>query len=63
MMQINPILSEINLDDIKAKPKDFDRSETPLQIEATTDSSFDEKIPREQEIVKKYFSAISGSGK
>ena len=32
MMQINPILSEINLDDIKAKPKDFDRSETPLQM-------------------------------
>ncbi|MBI4449268.1 hypothetical protein HY641_04560 [Candidatus Woesearchaeota archaeon] len=61
-LQINPILSEINLDDIKeAKPKDFDTSETPLEIKASTDSSFDENIPREhKEIVKRYFSAISG---
>ncbi|MEK6875049.1 MAG: hypothetical protein AABX52_04850 [Nanoarchaeota archaeon] len=60
-LQINPILSELNLDDIKdAKPKNFDTSDIPKEIMASTDSSFDEKIPREhKEIVKRYFSAIS----
>lgn len=60
-LQINPVLSEINLDDIKeAKPKEYERSEFPEEIVAKSDKSFDENIPKEnKEIVKRYFGGIS----
>lgn len=61
-LQINPVLSEINLDDIKeAEKKDFEKQDLLKEdIVATTDSSFDEKISKEhKEVVKKYFSKIS----
>ena len=61
LLQINPVLSEINLDDIKeAKPKDFEKSAFPEEIVAKADKSFDENIPKEnKEIVKRYFGGIS----
>lgn len=60
-LQINPVLSEINLDDIKeAKPKDYEKSAFPDDIQAKADKSFDENIPKEnKEIVKRYFGGIS----
>ncbi len=60
-LQINPVLSEINIEDIQeAKEREFEESVFPTEIIARTDSSFDDKIPKEnREIVKKYFSGIT----
>lgn len=61
LLQINPVLSEINLDDIKdAKPKDYTENSFPKEIIAKADKSFEENIPKEnKEIVKRYFGGIS----
>ena len=61
MLQINPVLSEINLEDIKeAKPKDYTEHSFPSEILAKADKSFEENIPKEnKEIVKRYFGGIS----
>lgn len=60
-LQINPVLSEINIEDIKdVEEKDFKDTMFPDEIVASTDSSFDEDIPKEnKEIVKRYFSSIA----
>ena len=60
-LQINPVLSEINLDDIKdAKPKDYTENSFPKEILAKADKSFEENIPKDnKEIVKRYFGGIS----
>jgi len=60
-LQINPIMSEINIEDIKeAREREFEESVFPTDITATTDASFDEKIPKEhRDIVKRYFEKIS----
>ncbi|MFQ5621321.1 MAG: hypothetical protein ACE5FT_05760 [Candidatus Nanoarchaeia archaeon] len=60
-LQINPIMSEINIEDIKeAQEREFEESVFPEDITATTDASFDEKIPKEhRDIVKRYFEKIS----
>ena len=61
LLQINPVLSEINLDDIKdAKPKDYTENSFPKEILAKADKSFEDNIPKEnKEIVKRYFGGIS----
>lgn len=58
-LQVNPMMSEININDINdVEKKEFRQGEIP-EIVATTDTSFDEDIPREhREIVKRYFLQI-----
>lgn len=60
-LEINPILSEINIEDIQdVKEREFEESVFPTEIIATTDSSFDENIPKEhREIVREYFNKIA----
>ncbi len=59
-LQINPLMSEININDIKP-PEDKEFVESfPRDIQASTDTSFDEKIAKEhQQIVKNYFTGIA----
>lgn len=60
-LQITPSMSEINIDDVQDIPeKGFEPSPFPEDIRASSDASFDEKIPKEnKEIVKRYFSKIA----
>jgi len=60
-LQINPALSEINIDDIRdVEDRDFTETMFPSEIIASTDRSFDDDIPKEnKEIVKRYFSKIA----
>lgn len=61
-VQINPIFSEINLQDIKeAKEQEFEEGAFPADIEAKiTAQEGGENIPKEhKEIVKKYFSGLA----
>ena len=58
-IKLNPLSYEVNIDKIdEAKPKEF-KSDFPLEVYAAQEKSFDENIPREQQvIVKNYFSSI-----
>ncbi len=61
-LQITPSMSEINIDDIRDIPDRVfeETSPFPEDITASSDASFDEKIPKEnKEIVKRYFSKIA----
>ena len=54
------MLSEIDINDIRdVEDKEFRSGEIP-EIKATTDSSFDDDIPKEhRDIVKRYFMKIT----
>ncbi len=61
-LQITPSMSEININDVEDIPEgSFDElSSFPQEIVASSDASFDEKIPKEnKEIVRRYFSKIA----
>lgn len=60
-LEINPALSEINIDDIRdVEERQFTDTMFPEEIVASTDASFDDNIPKEnKEIVKRYFSKIA----
>ena len=61
-IQINPLFSEINLQDIReAEEEDFEEGGFPADIEARiTSQEGDENIPKEhKEIVKRYFSGLA----
>ncbi len=59
-LEINPLASEIDINDINdVEKKDFS-STFPDEISARSDSSYDDKIPKEhKEIVKRYFRGIT----
>ena len=59
-LQINPVASEIDINDIKDVEKKEFSSTFPDEISARSDSSYDDKIPKEhKEIVKRYFRGIT----
>ncbi len=61
-LQINPIMSDVDIGKVKAPEDKSFRDVPPPQIKATTDVSFEENIPKQyQRIVKTYFKEITKS--
>jgi len=61
-LQINPIMSDVDIGKVKAPEDRSFRDVPPPQIKATTDVSFEENIPKQyQRIVKTYFKEITKS--
>ena len=60
-IKLNPLSYEININKIEeAKPKQF-KSDFPLDVYAVQEKSYEENIPREQQIiVKNYFVSLKG---
>jgi hypothetical protein len=59
-LEINPMASEIDINDIKDVEKKEFSSNFPDEISAKSDSSYDDKIPKEhKDIVKRYFRGIA----
>ena len=59
-LELNPALSGISIGQVKdPEDREFQDSTTPSSIQATSDSTFKEDIPKEYRgIVKNYFKAI-----
>ncbi len=59
-IKLNPLSYEVNIDKISdAKPKEF-RNDFPQEIVAVQEKSYDENIPRQQQIIiKNYFSSLN----
>ena len=59
-LQINPVLSDVNIGKVKDPEKKEFRDVPPREISATTDTTYSETIPKGyQKIVKNYFKQIS----
>lgn len=59
-LQINPVLSDINIGKVKDPEKKDFQDVPPREIQATTDTTFGENIPKGyQKIVKNYFREIA----
>lgn len=60
-LQLNPIESEINLNEFKeVEPKDFDNAPAPGEISAQQDAAYDKEIAKEyKEVIKNYFDKIT----
>ncbi len=60
VLQINPVLSDVDLTKIEdVKEREFSKKK-PTEIAPTTDSSYEESIPKNyQDIVKRYFGGIT----
>ena len=59
-LQINPVLSDINIGKVKPPEKKEFQDVPPREITATTDAAYAETIPKGyQKIVKNYFKKIS----
>jgi hypothetical protein len=58
-IKLNPLSYEINIDKInEAQPKEF-KSDFPMEVYASQENSYEENIPKEQQvIVKNYFASI-----
>ena len=61
LLQLNPVESEINLDEIKdPEKKDFSPPPYPKEIYTSYDISYNERIPKQNsKIIKNYFQEIS----
>ena len=59
-LQINPILSDVDIGKVHNPEERTFREVPPSEIKATTDTSFEESIPKQyQRIVKTYFKEIT----
>ncbi len=59
-LEINPILSDVDIGKVKPPEERRFREVPPPEIKATTDVSFEEQIPKQhQRIVKTYFKEIT----
>ena len=59
-LQINPIMSDVNIGKIKPVEDERFQEVAPREIKATSDVSFEEQIPKQyQRIVKTYFKEIT----
>ncbi|MBN1644432.1 hypothetical protein JW851_00130 [Candidatus Woesearchaeota archaeon] len=59
-LQINPVLSDVDISKIEDPRKRTFRSSLPKEISAQTDASFEDSIPKDyQTIVKNYFKDIT----
>lgn len=59
-LQINPIMSDVDIGKVKDPQERTFREVPPPEIRATTDTSFEEDIPKQyQRIVKTYFKEIT----
>jgi hypothetical protein len=62
-LQINPVLSDVDISKIEDPRERTFRSSMPKEISAQTDASFEDSIPKDyQKIVKNYFKDIVQSG-
>ncbi|MBS3175786.1 hypothetical protein J4457_00965, partial [Candidatus Woesearchaeota archaeon] len=62
-LQINPVLSEIDINDVSdAKEKEFKKDYFEEDIEATQDKTYEEDIDKKhREVVKNYYKEIAQS--
>ena len=61
-LQINPIMSDVDIGKVRDPEKRSFREVPPPEIRATSDVSYEEDIPKEyQRIVKTYFKEITKS--
>ncbi|MBD3361548.1 hypothetical protein GF358_02020 [Candidatus Woesearchaeota archaeon] len=61
-LQINPVLSDVDISKVEDPRERTFRSSVPSEISAQTDASFEDSIPKDyQKIVKNYFKDITKS--
>ena len=61
-LQINPLMSDVDIGKVSNPAEQQFREVPPRQIQASTDSSFEEEIPKQyQRMVKTYFKEITRS--
>ncbi len=61
-LQINPLMSDVDIGRVNAPEQMSFREVPPAEIRGSTDSSYEEEIPKEyQRMVKKYFNEITRS--